>query len=48
MSHAPLRSILAKLPNPTVDRGIELEALKRRAWHERAEACINVRDPRLT
>ena len=46
MTHAPLRSILARLPSP-VDHGVELEALKRRGWRDHAMAVIDPRDPRL-
>lgn len=46
MSHAPLRSILSRLPS-AVDRGVELEALKRRGWRDHAMAVIDPRDPRL-
>lgn len=46
MSHAPLRSILARLPS-AIDHGVELESLKRRGWREHAMAVIDPRDMRL-
>lgn len=46
MSHAPIRSILARLPS-VVDHGVELESLKRRGWKHHAMAVIDPRDPRL-